>query len=88
MIHKASAEWRDLEREVKRIVSRIARIDETELAGDLLIREELGIDSLMATEILANCEKTFDIKIDEKMLVEIETLNDFYDLLASLIKPK
>ncbi|MGM0675175.1 MAG: acyl carrier protein, partial [Spirochaetota bacterium] len=39
------------------VVSRIARIDADEIADDVLIRDELGIDSLMAMEIVAATER-------------------------------
>ena len=46
---------------IKNIVSRISRIDIAELKDSVLIREELGIDSLMAMEIIATCEKTWGV---------------------------
>ncbi len=39
--------------DIKQIVSRISRIDVAELDDRVLIREELGIDSLMGMEIIA-----------------------------------
>jgi acyl carrier protein len=73
-----------LKNEIKQIVSRISRIDESELADQVLIREELGIDSLMSMEILANCEKYLGIKIDESLFVDVQTIDDFFDLLLRL----
>jgi len=70
--------------EIKNIISRITRIDSTEFEDDVLIREELGIDSLMITEILANCEKYLGVPIDETKLLSIETVGGFLDLAVSL----
>jgi acyl carrier protein len=69
---------------IKNIVSRITRIDSAEFEDQVLIREELGIDSLMITEILANCEKYLGVTIDETMLVNVETVGGFLDLVTSL----
>jgi len=69
---------------IKRIVSRISRIDAEEFDDEVVIREELGIDSLMAMEIIATCEKHLDIQIDEAMFADIETVGDFLDLLVDL----
>ena len=69
---------------IKNIVSRITRIDSAEFEDQVLIREELGIDSLMITEILANCEKYLGVTINETMLVNVETVGGFLDLVTSL----
>ncbi len=71
-------------KDVKQIVSRISRIDVAELDDRLLIREELGIDSLMAMEIIATCEKLLGLKIDETLFADIQTVGDFLDLLVRL----
>ena len=72
--------------DIKRIVSKISRIDVAELDDRLLIREELGIDSLMAMEIIANCEKRFGVVIDESRYAEIETIGDYLGLVESLVR--
>jgi len=71
---------------IKQIVSRISRIDAQEFEDDVIIREELGIDSLMAMEIIATCEKHLDIQIDEAMFTDIETVGDFLDFLVDLYR--
>ena len=72
----------------KQIVSRISRIDAEELEDEIIIREELGIDSLMAMEIIATCEKHLELQIDEAMFGDIETVGDFLDLLMKLYQQK
>jgi len=59
------------------IVSRISRIPRSEFADDVLIREELGIDSLMAMEIVATLEKELTIEIDETEMFGIQTVGEF-----------
>lgn len=71
---------------VKHIVSRISRIDAEEFEDSVIIREELGIDSLMAMEIIATCEKTLNIEIDESKFAEIETVGDFLNLTVDLYR--
>jgi acyl carrier protein len=73
-----------IRKDIKDIVSRITRIDAAEFEDQVLIREELGIDSLMVTEILANCEKYLGLSIDETLLLKVETVGQFLDLLISL----
>ena len=68
------------------IVSRISRIDASELVDDVRIRDELGIDSLMAMEIVASCEKELQIHIDEGDLYSLETVGDFLRLVEGLYR--
>lgn len=74
--------------QVRAIISGISRIPASELADDVNVREEVGIDSLMAMEIVANCEKRFSILIDENRYAEIETIGDFLRLIESLAREK
>lgn len=77
-----------IKNEIRQIVSRISRIDAEELQDHVLIREELGIDSLMSMEIIARSEKALGIKIDESLFASIQTVGDFYDLLVTLARRK
>jgi len=74
--------------EIKRIVSRVSRIHEKEFKDDVLIREELGIDSLMGMEIIATCEKAFGIRIDETKFSSINTVGDFLQMIQLLYENK
>jgi len=73
-----------LKNDIKQVVSRISRIDIAELDDRALIREELGIDSLMALEIIATCEKLVGLKIDETLFADVRTVGDFFELLGRL----
>jgi acyl carrier protein len=68
------------------IVAGISRIDPEDFEEDALIREELGIDSLMAMEIVAACERALGISIDEGQVFCLETAGDFLDLVDALLE--
>jgi acyl carrier protein len=68
------------------IVSQISRIDPDDFEDDVRIREELGIDSLMAMEIVAACERELGISIDEGQVSCVETVGDFLDLVEHLYR--
>ena len=72
----------EITKELKAIVSNVTRIDLSDLSENTRVREELGIDSLMAMEIVALCEKQFGISIDEEQLFQVETVGDFYNLVV------
>lgn len=74
----------ELRGKVEQIVSRISRIDASEFEDDVLIREELGIDSLMAMEIIATCEKELGIQIDETLFASVESVGDFMSIMHDL----
>lgn len=58
----------ELERELKKIVAEIAEVDEEAIQKDTHFVEELGMDSMLALEVLATIEKKFSIRIDESYL--------------------
>lgn len=69
-------------------MSRVSRIDVSELDSEIKFREELGVDSLMAMEIVATCEKQLGIQIDEGQLYTIETIGDFTSLVTEIYEKK
>ena len=73
----------DIINDAKTIISRVSRIDVSEMGEHALFRDELGIDSLLGLEIVASCEKRFGVKIDETALAGIERVGEFFRLLIS-----
>ncbi len=74
-----------LDKDFIEILSKITRIDSSGITYDTLIFEELGLDSLMAIEILARIEKKFDIIIEESFLSDIDTVGDFVQTIEKKI---
>ena len=66
---------------ILKLVSRIAGVQVNELKPDVLIREELGIDSLKALEIVARIEKDLSILINEGQLLSVRTVEHFINLI-------
>ena len=50
--------------------------------GDLLLRDELGLDSLALAEAMFKIEDLFGIRVDNEELAELKTLADARSLLA------
>jgi len=75
----------DFNKEIVKILSKITRIDLKGITYDTLIFEELGIDSLMAIEILARVEKQFNIIIEESFLADVNTVGDFVQTIEKKI---
>jgi acyl carrier protein len=64
----------NLKNEIKAIIANLIEI--ADFGDNERFVHDLGVDSLMALEIVARIEKTFLVKIDESKLIQIKTLND------------
>jgi acyl carrier protein len=64
-----------IETEIKNLVAEIIEKKPDEISPDARFVEDLGVDSMMALEILAGIEKKYKIAIPEEKLTELRTLN-------------
>ena len=65
-----------LEKELREIIANVTEIDPKEIGLDSKFVEDLGMDSMMALEILAAMEKKYKIQIPEEKLAQLRTLKD------------
>ena len=66
----------DLKEKVREIVAEVAELDEV---PDATPFADLGIDSMMAIEIISDVERTYKIKVAEE---ELETVTDLESVVA------
>jgi acyl carrier protein len=66
----------DLENEIKNIIAEIIEKDPAQISPDAKFYEDLGVDSMMALEILAAIERKYRIAIPEEKLAQLTTLNE------------
>jgi len=66
----------DIETDIKNLIAEIIEKDPSEINPDAKFAEDLGVDSMMALEILAGIEKKYKITIPEEKLVALTTLNE------------
>jgi acyl carrier protein len=78
----------NLRNKIIKTVSSIAKINEQEFDENTLIREELGVDSLMTIEIIAKIEKYYDIQINEEDIIDINNIGDFINFIETIIIDK
>ena len=78
----------EIRRDVKALVADIARMDARKIKESANIRDDLGVDSLAAMEILAAIEKKAGIAIDEAKAFNIVTVKDLIDLVMSYVKKR
>lgn len=75
-----------IEQEVRAIIADILEMEPNKIEPDAHLVEDLGMDSMMALEILASLEKRFKIRLPEDELPKITTLNHAIDLAKKYAK--
>ena len=76
----------NLEQEVRELIADIIEMDPNEIGPDAHLVEDLGMDSMMALEILAALEKKYKIKLPEEELPKITTVNRAIELAKKYVK--
>lgn len=74
------AQEEELREALRAIVSEIAEVDEV---PDDTSFKELGIDSMMAIEIVAEIERRYKLKVPEEELQKIRDLNSVVALVST-----
>jgi acyl carrier protein len=72
----------ELRESLRAIVTEVAELDEV---PDAAAFKDLGIDSMMAIEIVAEIERTYKIKIPEQELEQVTDLDSVTRLVAAKI---
>jgi acyl carrier protein len=73
----------ELREKLRAIVAEVAEIDEV---PDDAPFKDLGIDSMMAIEIVAEIERTYKIKVPENELEQVRDLNSVVSLVEAKLK--
>ncbi len=71
---------RSLEQELRALVAEIVEIEPEKITPEAKFVEDLGMDSMMALEILASIEKKYKLKIPDENLTKITNLNQVIKL--------
>jgi acyl carrier protein len=70
----------ELREKLRAVVAEVAEIDDV---PDDVAFKELGIDSMMAIEIIAEIERTYKIKVPEQELEQVRDLNSIVALVSA-----
>ena len=76
----------NLEQDIKEIIGNILEVEPEKITPDAKFVEELGMDSMMALEILAAIEKKYKITIPEENLAKLTSLKDVVDIAKQFVK--
>ncbi|EFL25826.1 polyketide-8 synthase acyl carrier protein 2 (ACP 2) [Streptomyces himastatinicus ATCC 53653] len=69
--------------ELRTFVAEVLDVEEEEVTDEADFVKDLGVDSLMALEVMVELEKKYAVKLEEKEMKSITTLRKVHDLLAS-----
>jgi len=77
-----------LENELRSIVAEVTETEPERITLEAKFIEDLGMDSMMALEILASIEKKYNLKIPEEYLGKISTLSGLIEIAKKFIGEK
>ncbi|MET7937787.1 acyl carrier protein [Streptomyces sp. NPDC005322] len=72
--------------ELRTFVADVLDVDEEDVTDDADFIKTLGVDSLMALEVMVVLEKKYSVKLEEQEMKEVTCLRKVYDLLASKLE--
>lgn len=74
-----------LENELRALVAEIVEVGPEKITIEAKFVDDLGMDSMMALEILAALEKKYKIRIPEERLSRLRTLREAVELLKECL---
>jgi acyl carrier protein len=63
-----------IEERVKKVVSRLLGVNESQITGDSDFVQDLGAESIQSIELVAAFEEEFDIEMDEEAALQVNTV--------------
>jgi acyl carrier protein len=69
--------------ELRRTVADIIDVPVDELTDDVQFVADLGVDSLIALEVVVRLERAYGVKLDESKLAEITCMAAVYDIMLT-----
>jgi len=77
-------EEQKVKEELRELIAEIAELEPEEVTDDAIFTDDLGVDSMMALEIVAKIEKKHKVVIPEEKIPEITSLQKVFDMLKAL----
>lgn len=72
--------------ELREIIAQVLDVDEELIGYETHFVNDLGVDSLMALEVMVTLERKYKIKMTEEDLKRITCLRDVHELLLSRLE--
>ncbi|MFA5059028.1 MAG: acyl carrier protein [Candidatus Omnitrophota bacterium] len=78
----------NVEKDMRELVAEVLETEPASIDGDASFVKDLGMDSMMALEILAAIEKKYRVVIPEDMLPKFTSLNKTVSIVKELLVSK
>ena len=78
----------NVESDIRHLVAEILETEPEAIDGDASFTKDLGMDSMMALEILAGIEKKYRIAIPEDTLPKFTSLNQTVAIVKEILNKK
>jgi acyl carrier protein len=74
-----------IRKNVKKVVAKVLKISETEIADDANFIFDLGADSMQSMLLIAAFEEKFDIEMDVEKAQEVQTIDGAVEFIATYL---
>jgi acyl carrier protein len=78
----------EIEKKIKEILADTLRINIEKITQDVSLRDDLGMDSFGAVEVIFAIEDAFDINVPQEEVANINTFKDMVDAVIKLTSEK
>ncbi len=78
----------NVEQDLRQLVAMILEVEPDTIDAEANFVKDLGMDSMMALEILASIEKKYKIVIPEEILAKFTSLNQTVKIVEGLLEKK
>ena len=75
----------DIEKKVIQVIANLLHLDEKNISTEMLLVEDLGMDSFAAVEMLFNIEDQYGLEIPDEELVNLKTVKDVSDYNVDIL---
>ena len=79
-------EVQQLEDDIRQLVGQILEREPSQIDPQALLVEDLGMDSMMALEIVASIERKYRVTLPEQELANVKTLQRVIDLAKRYVR--
>ena len=76
----------EVQKRMKQVVSRVLKIDESQIKDDANFVFDLGSDSMQSLEMIAGFEEEFNIQMDQEKAMEVQSIDKAVDFISEYIK--
>jgi acyl carrier protein len=81
-----SMEHSEVQARVKKVISKILKVEEENIPDDANFIFDLGADSLQSIELVAAFEEEFQIEMEEEKALEVQTVSDAVKFISQYLK--